>query len=134
MAYDEKTNAINMPAAAALPQGRFVKVATGGKVELCAAADDDPVGVSYQAATAADENIAVVVADGAKVRVQAGAALTPSAGVVQVTSDATGRAVAVQAGAPGAGERVYGYALTDAGAADEFITVLFLKAASHRDA
>lgn len=131
----EKVNAITLRASAAIGQYRFVKVTTAAKVIQAAAAGDDVVGISLEGRVTQDitdgkDAIAVASADGAKVFITAGAAIDVSAGVVPLTSDSTGRAVAVAA----ATDRVHGYALTSAGAANETIEMLFAKASDRRDA
>jgi hypothetical protein len=130
----EGIKAVTLQVAAAVGQYRFVKVTTAAKVIQTAAAGDDTVGIALEARTAGnitDGNDQIPVAlPGCKCFVVAGAAIDVSAGVVPVCSDGTGRAIAVSA----ATDRVLGYALSSAGAANEMVTVLFIKAADRRDA
>lgn len=131
----EKVSSVTMQIAAAVAQYRFVKMTTAAKIIQAAAAGDDSVGVSLEGRVAGDitagnDKIPVASANGCKVFITAGAAIDVSAGVVPLCSDGTGRAVAVSA----ATDRVLGYALQSAGAANEVIEMLLIKGASHRDA
>lgn len=131
----EQVNAVTLQIAAAVGQYRFVKVTTAAKIIQAAAAGDDVVGISLEGRVAGDitagnDRIPVNTNTGSKCFMTAGAAIDVSAGVVPITSDATGRAVAVAA----ATDRVHGYALQSAGAANETIEVLFKPASDRRDA
>lgn len=130
----ENNQSVTMTLSAAAPQYRFLKIANGATVILAAAAADDVVGVSLEGRVAGDitaGNTAINMAmPGGKVYVEAGAAIVVSGAIVPITSDSTGRAVAVAA----ATDRVHGYALSAAGAAGELIEVLFIKASDRRDA
>ncbi len=96
-------------------QYRFVKPgATEGQMVAIAAAADKPIGVQYDAPTAAGK--AIEVACGPIVEVIAGAAVAYGA---EVQTDATGRAITLAA----AGTAV-GRALQAAGAAGDRIAVL----------
>jgi hypothetical protein len=134
MAALEAVRLINVSVAAAIAQYKFLEMGNAGIVVASNAATDDVVGVSLEARSAAqitagDTRIPMAL-PGCKCIVLSGAAIDISAAVVPVTSDASGRAVAVAA----ATDRVLGYALQSATAADQEIEILFLKAASHRDA
>jgi hypothetical protein len=135
MAGFEKVSAVAMTVAAAIAQYRFVEMGNAGIVAAANAVGDDVVGISLEARSAAqitagDTRIPVATPDGCKCLIMSGAAIDISAAVVQLTSDSTGRAIAVSA----ATDRVLGYALQSATAADQAIEMLFLKAGSHRDA
>lgn len=125
---------ISMTVAAAIAQYKFLEMGNAGIVAAANAATDDVVGISLEARSAAqitagDTRIPMAL-PGCKCLVLAGAAIDVSAAVVPVTSDSSGRAVAVAA----ATDRILGYALESAGAADEVIQILFLKGADRRDA
>lgn len=134
MAGLQNVQEVHMPVAAAIAQGKFLEMGNAGIVAAANAAGDDVVGVSSEARSAAQVTAGDVMIPmalpGCKCKVLSGAAIDISSAVVAVTSDASGRAVAVAA----AGDRVLGYALQSATAADQLIEILFLKAASHRDA
>lgn len=127
-------DSITLELSAACEQYRFVEMATAGKVSRANAAADDAVGVTLEGRTAqdiTDGKAAVPVAlPNSRCKITAGAAIDVSAGVVALTTDASGRAVAVAA----ATDSVYGYALQSASAAGVVIDMLFVKKASHRDA
>lgn len=131
----ENVRSVTMTLSAACEQYRFLEVANAGKVSRANAAGDDVVGISLEGRVTQDitdgkTKIAMCVPDGGKCFITAGAAIDVSAAIVPVTTDASGRAVAVAA----ATDRMYGYALSSAGAAGELIEILFLKAADRRDA
>jgi hypothetical protein len=135
MAGFEKVSAISMTVGAAIAQYKFLEMGNAGIVAAAGAVGDDIVGISLEARSAADitagnTKIPVAVPDGCKCLILSGAAIDISAAVVQLTSDSSGRAIAVAA----ATDRVQGYALQSATAADQVIEMLFLKAGSHRDA
>lgn len=129
MSGQESVIGLTMTANAAVAVERFVKMAANGRVIQAAAAGDDVVGVSLSPTTGAAEVLTMAV-PGCKVKLTAGAAIDATAGAVPLTSDGTGRAIAVSA----ATDRVHAYALTSAGAANEVITALFVKASDRRDA
>lgn len=134
MSSFQNVQSIDMTVGAAIAQYKFLEMGNAGIVAASNAAGDDVVGISLESRSAADVtagNTRIPVAlPGCRCKVLAGAAIDISAAVVPVTSDASGRAVAVAA----ATDRVLGYALQSATAADQEIEILFLKAASHRDA
>lgn len=100
---------------------RFVSILTGGLVDE-SLANADAVGVSQEdSAAAASVAIPVLLLDGGKTEVEAGA--TVAAGV-RVMSDATGRAIT----ATGATARVLGISLNGADAG-EALTIVGQKAA-----
>lgn len=108
-----------------LPARRFVRPSVSGIV--LAGAGGDAVGVSLelyddseQVAGRATRTISVALLDGAKMEVEAGAAVTAGD---PVESDATGRAIT----AAGEGDVALGYALNAAAGAGEFITIVGLK-------
>lgn len=115
----QNANAISLTAGAAISQGRFVKVSTGGKVIQAAAGTDEAVGVALEAAAADLDVIPCAKYDGGIVEVEAGAAVTVGA---DVSSDSVGRAVAAATS-----DAIAGWALSGAGAAGEFIKVLLVK-------
>ena len=119
----QNARGITYTATAAIPQGRFVVSGANGQVTL-AGANAEAIGVSLEAAAAAGDAISVAALDGAKVEVEAGAAIDVSSAAQDITSDASGRAVVA-----GTGERILGYALSSAGAAAEFITATVQKGA-----
>lgn len=130
----ENVTSLTLILSAACPQYRFVEMANAGKVAPANSAGDDCVGVSLEGRVTqdiTDGKTAIAVAlPGCKVFITAGAAIDVSAAIVPVTTDSTGRAVAVAA----ATDRILGYALQSAGAANEIIEILFLKGADRRDA
>lgn len=131
----EKVSAVTLQIAAAVAQYRFVKMSSAGKIIQAAAAGDDIVGVSLEGRVAGDitagnDKIPVASPDGCKVFITAGAAIDVSSAAVPVCSDGTGRAVAVSA----ATDRILGYALQSAGAANEVIEMLLIKGGDRRDA
>lgn len=140
MTGTELNPTVTFQAGAAVGKHRFVKLTTStaailqARVIQAAAAGDDAVGISCEEVTAAEVTagqLAIAcVLPGCKTWLMSGAAIDTSAGVVPLTSDATGRGVAVAA----AGDRVLAYAMESAAAADVRIQVLFLKGGSHRDA
>lgn len=116
---NQNANAVSLTAGAAIAQGRFVKVSTGGKVIQAAAGTDEVVGVALEASAADLDVIPCAKYDGGIVEVEAGAAVTVGA---DVASDSVGRAVAAATG-----NAIAGWALSGAGAAGEFIKVLLIK-------
>lgn len=103
-------------------QRRFVIIEAGTGEVVQAGANAEAVGISLEAAAAAnDPAIPVALLDGAKVEVEAGAAVALGA---DVTSDAAGKAVAATVG-----QRVLGFALTAAAADGEVITIVAQKGA-----
>lgn len=134
MAGQQNVAAIHMPVAAAIAQYKFLEMGNAGIVAAANSAGDNVVGISLEARSAgqitAGDTMIPMQLPGSRAKVLAGAAIDISAAVVAVTSDASGRAVAVAA----ATDRILGYALQSAGAADEVIEILFLGGASHRDA
>lgn len=119
----ESARSLSYTAAGVIPQNVFVELAAGPEVDV-AGANAEAIGVSLEAAAAQGDRIPVAAMDGAKVEVLGGAAIDVAAGVVPVTSDATGRAVTA-----GTGERILGFAVSSIGAADEYVTVVLLKGA-----
>lgn len=121
--------------AAAIAQYKFLEISSANAVATAAnAATDDVVGIALEARSAAqitagDTRIPMVL-PGCVAKVLAGAAIDITAGAVPVTSDSSGRAVAVAA----ATDRIHGYALQSAGAANEVIEILFKQGADRRDA
>ena len=110
-----------------IPQRRFVNFTANG-LRLAGNAGD-AVGVTLEAyddsefdAGNASDVIPVGLLDGGRLEVQAGAAVAAGA---RVMSNASGQAIT----ATGATARVLGIAQTAAGAANEVITVIGLKAA-----
>ena len=100
---------------------RFVSILAGGLVDETLA-NADAVGVSQEAsAAAASVAIPVMLLDGGKIEVEAGATVTSGA---RIMSDATGRCI----DATGATARVLGFALNGADVG-EAITIVSLKAA-----
>jgi hypothetical protein len=126
---------VPLTVAAAIAQYKFLELSSTNAVATAAnAAGDDVVGISLEARSAAqitagDTRIPVLL-PGCVAKVLAGAAIDITAAAVPVTTDASGRAVAVAA----ATDRILGYALQSAGAANEVIEILFLKGADRRDA
>jgi len=121
--------------AAAIAQYKFLEIASANAVATAAnAAADDVVGISLEARSAAQitagETRIPMLLPNCVAKVLAGAAIDITAGAVPVTTDSAGRAVAVAA----ATDRILGYALQSAGAANEVIEILFLKGADRRDA
>lgn len=121
--------------AAAIAQYKFLEISSANAVVTAAnAATDDVVGISLEArstaqVTAGDTRIPMLL-PGCVAKVLAGAAIDITAGAVPVTSDSSGRAVAVAA----ATDRIHGYALQSATAADQVIEILFKQGADRRDA
>ena len=118
----ESARSISLTPGSAITQRRFVTLASDGMIDHTGNTLQAH-GISLEAATAAaDPAIPVAVLDGAKLEVEAGAAVAVGA---RVMSDASGRAIT----AAGATARVLGVALTAAGAAGEIITIIGLQAA-----
>lgn len=108
-----------------LPKYRFTKTSATGIV-LCGSGDDS-VGISLEkyddakfAAGNGSNVIPVAILDGAKLMVEAGAAVTAGAPIM---SDADGQAIA----ATGVTGNVLGYALQAAAAAGEMIQIVGTK-------
>lgn len=119
---------VNVTAATAdIPQRRFVNFVAGGL--RLPAASGDAVGVTlelyddseFDAGNASDV-IPVALLDGARIEVEAGAAVAIGA---RVMANVNGQAIT----AAGATARVLGIAQTAAAAAGEVITIIGLKAA-----
>lgn len=127
MGVFEKANAITLLAGAAVSANRFVKIDATGRAIQAAAGTDDAVGVALEAAAAAGDAIQVIVMDGAKMKVESGAAVTLGSGV---QSDSVGRAV----DNAGVLNRIQGYALEAAAASGELITVLLSKGSGNTPA
>lgn len=122
MSYESNKSITLLPVVAnVINAHRFVSILSGGLVDETTAAAD-AVGVSQDESLAnASVAIPVMVLDGGKIEVEAGA--TVAAGV-RVMSDATGRAIT----ATGATARVLGFTL-NGGDAGEALTIVSLKAA-----
>jgi hypothetical protein len=122
MAFESVRSITMVPADAAISQYRFVKITTDAEVTL-AGNTEDAIGVALVASALNDNTeIPVALLDGAKLTVEAGAAITIGA---RVMSDASGRVIT----AVGATARVLGWALQTAGAAGEYITIIGQKQA-----
>lgn len=125
---------ITLELSAACEQYRFVEMANAGKIVRANAVGDDPVGITLEARSTQDitdgKGFVPVAMPGCRCKITAGAAIDVSAAIVAITTDTTGRAIAVSA----ATDSVLGYALQSAGAANVIIDMLFIKKASHRDA
>ena len=124
----ESTRSISLQAAsgADIAQRRFVTQGASGISQ--AGANAEAVGISLEAyddsefsADNASRTIPVALLDGAKIEVEAGAAVAVGA---LVTSDAQGRAVTAAST-----ERILGHAYLAAGAAGEIMTIIGLKGA-----
>jgi hypothetical protein len=130
----EQVTSLTLELSAACEQYRFVEMANAGKISRANAVSDDAVGITLEGRTAqdiTDGKTAVPVAiPGCRCKITAGAAIDVSAAIVAITTDASGRAVAVAA----ATDVVYGYALQSASGAGVVIDMLFIKKGSHRDA
>lgn len=126
MGVFENVRTITLPIGAAIEDRRFVTVDGSGQA-VASPVNGDAIGVTLEAVTAAlfdsgEGQVTVPVAllnASGKVEVEAGAAVAAG---VDVSMDATGRAVTAPAGSP-----VLGKSLTAAGGAGEFITVLAQK-------
>lgn len=109
------TNPISLTATAAITRRRFVIAgATARTCTQASAATQVAIGVAEEAAAAAGAEVPVRVLG--VVQAEAGAAITAGA---QVTTDASGRAIAAATG-----NNVYGVAQTAAGAAGDTVMVL----------
>ena len=124
----EATRSISMQAAsgADIGQRRFVTLGANGIAQ--SGANEEAHGVAlepYDDSEFANDNasrtIPVALLDGAKIEVEAGAAVT--AGDF-VTSDANGQAVTATTG-----QRILGQAFSAAGAANEVLTIVGLRGA-----
>jgi len=122
MSYESNKSITLLPHVAnVVNKHRFVSILSGGIVDE-ALANADAIGVSQESsAAAASVAIPVMLLDGGKIEVEAGA--TVAAGV-RVMSDATGRAIT----ATGATARVLGFSLNGADAG-EALTIVSQKAA-----
>ena len=122
MSFESVRSISLVPTTDAIAQHRFVEM-SGASIQQVGTSANDSVGVALEASAAASfDAIAIALLDGAKVEVEAGAAITAG---VRIMSDASGRAIT----ATGATARVLGVALQAATAAGEVITVLGQKAA-----
>lgn len=128
MSFENVRSISATPVSATLiPARRFVTVTTAGEVTL-ATASGDAIGISLEASPAnSSVVIPVALLDGAKIEVEANAAIaagTPvaaaGAGADAGRADDTTAAVTV---------KFLGYALTAAGAAGEVITIIGSKSA-----
>ncbi len=122
MAFESNKTITLLPVVAnVINKFRFVTIESGGLVDETTAAAD-AVGVSQEESLAtASVAIPVMLLDGGKIEVEAGATVTSGA---RVMSDATGRVI----DATGATARVLGFAL-NGGAVGEAITIVSQKAA-----
>lgn len=126
MAEFEAVRSVTLTLGATVAQGRFVEINSAGKAIQGAAAANDVVGVSLEAGIL-DEVIPVALMDGAKVRMEAGAAVTLGAAL---NTDSVGRCV----DDAGVLARIQGYALEAAAGVGEFITVLLAKGSGNTPA
>jgi hypothetical protein len=117
MPYENNRSIPFTPVAAAVRQNRFVSIGTAGAVDE-SGAGVDAIGVSLEASPAATQTvIPVLLLDGGKTEVEAGAAVIAG---VRVMSDSEGRAIT----AVGATVRVLGWSLSATGAAGEILTIV----------
>lgn len=107
---------LSVVAGAVVALNRLVKINSSGRVIQGAAGTDECIGVSLENAAANGDAIPIALLDGGKMEIESGAAV--SAGD-EITSDATGRAVAATIGQP-----IAGWAEEAAAGAGEFITVI----------
>jgi hypothetical protein len=123
MSYESTRTITLLPVVAnVINKHRFVSILSGGLVDE-ALANADAVGVSQEAsAAAASVAIPVMLLDGGKTEVEAGAAVTAG---VRIMSDATGRCI----DAAGATARVLGISLNATAGAGEAVTIVGQKAA-----
>jgi hypothetical protein len=123
MAFESNKTITLLPVVAnVINRFRFVSILAAGLVDETVA-NADAVGVSQEdSLAAASVAIPVMLLDGGKIEVEAGAAVTAGA---RIMSDATGRCI----DATGATARVLGFALNATSAAGEVVTIVSLKAA-----
>ena len=116
---DRSGNVQSFVPGAAVPQGRFVKLTTAGKVIVAAVRGDNCIGVSLEAGAAdADPTIAVaLLGTGAVVEVEAGEAVAIGDNVCPHTD---GSAM----DADTTGDAILGKAISAAAADGEFCSVL----------
>lgn len=133
MGFDS-VRSLTLELSAACEQYRFVEMANAGKIVRANAVSDDAVGITLEGRSAQDitdgKTMVPIALPGCRCKITAGAAIDISAGITAITTDTTGRAIAVSA----ATDVVYGYALQSASAANVVIDMLFIKKGSHRDA
>lgn len=104
---------------------RFVTLGNNGTIALSGAGADS-IGVAAETSdlSGGRDTVPVALLDGAVLEVEAGAAIDVSSSIIQVASDANGRAVTKTTG-----DAVLGWAKTSAGAAGEFIEIVASKSA-----
>ena len=117
----EAMQSLTMTAGAVINQYRYMKMTSAGEVIQAAAAGDDVIGVSLEAAAAQLDVLAMAMVNGAITKIEAGAAIDVSGAAKPLTSDSVGRAIA--ATSP---DQFHGYALESAGAAGEIIKCLLV--------
>lgn len=125
MAFESVRSVSLTPVSSLIPARRFVSVTTNGAIDLTAA-NADAIGITLEESPN-ESQVAIPVAllDGAKIEVEANAAITAGAAVAAAgTSGDAGRADDTGAGA---NVTHLGYALEAASAAGDIITVLTSK-------
>lgn len=125
MASSDAQKNITVTAGSAVTEGRFVVLAADGKYDHVSGAQGRASGVAAETVAAEDDVFAMAKADGAIVKVEAGAAVSVGA---QVASDTSGRAITHVSAA---GNYILGEALEAAGSAGDIIRVQLL--APHQD-
>jgi hypothetical protein len=118
MAVYDGAQTITVIAGDAVPIYRFVQLQTDGKFDPVGVAQARADGLSAGAAAADTDDFPMVIPNGARVKVEAGASVTVGA---QVASDNAGKAIAH---VDTAGNYILGVALT-AGGAGDIIEILF---------
>lgn len=117
MPYESNRSITLTPVAGVVRQSRFVSIVAAAEVDETLSGID-AVGVALEASPAATQTtIPVLLLDGGKTEVEAGAAVVAG---VRVMSDAEGRAIT----AVGATARVLGIALSATSAAGEILTIV----------
>lgn len=125
MAFDAVRSVSLIPVSTAIPQRRLVTITTDGEITLATAAGD-AIGVTLEA-SAANSQVAIPVAllDGARIEIEANAAIT--AGSAVAVAGTSGDAGRVDDTAAAANTRWIGYAVTAASAAGEVVDVITSK-------
>ena len=120
--YEKVRSLTRTPVTGVVRANRFVEVTSAGAIQEVGSVGGDSVGVLLEASgDGSTSSVSIGLLDGARIPVEAGAAITLGA---RVMADAQGRVIT----AVGANARVLGYADEAASAAGELITVLTSRA------
>lgn len=118
----ESARSLSFVAGGTLVARRFVTLADAGTVDQ-SGANAEAIGVGLVAAVAGDA-VPVAALDGARLDVEAGAAIDSSSASQPITSDASGRAVIATIG-----QRILGHSASSVANAGEIVEIIALKGA-----